>query len=592
MSPRSGKLLSCVLFGICMGVFAVFFIWPVGLSVAEGFRHTGADGTGRFTLDHIRGVFADPVLRRALRNSLAVAVCVTTATLLLALPLAILATRYSFRGKTVLSSLLLVPMILPPFVGAIGLRHILGRFGGLNTLLVWMGLVGPADPCNFLGGARFYGVVLIESLYLYPIMYLNISAALANLDPTMEQAAENLGATLAVRLRRIVLPLILPGIFAGGAIVFIWSFTELGTPLMFDYYSVAPVQVYWGIQELASNPRPYALVAVMLFVAAAAYAAARLVFGRRGYTMSTRAMTGEATRKLSGRRSVLAALPFVIVIGLAIVPHLGVIAVSLAEPGTWYRSILPAEWTGEHYARALSHPLSSGAVRNSLLYASLATVADLLLGFSIAYLCVRTRIRGRHLLDGLAMMPLAVPGLVVAFGYVAMTLQWPFPQLSRFLETAGWPGVASLLQVTGEDPNPILFLVIAYTVRRLPYVVRSAAAGLQQISGELEEAARNLGARTLYTVRRVMLPLVTPNLIAGALLAFSFAMLEVSDSLILAQTEEHYPMTKAIYALFTRLGDGVHVASAMGVWGMALLTVTLVGASLMLGKRLGAVFRL
>jgi iron(III) transport system permease protein len=121
--------------------------------------------------------------------------------------------------------------------------------------------------------------------------------------------------------------------------------------------------------------------------------------------------------------------------------------------------------------------------------------------------------------------------------------------------------------------------------------VRSASAGLEQTSGQLEEAAMNLGASPMLTIRRIVIPLIMANLIAGGILAFSFAMLEVSDSLILAQKQTHYPITKAIYELFSRLGDGPYIASAMGVWGMALLTVTLVGAGLLMGKRMGAIFR-
>jgi len=148
-----------------------------------------------------------------------------------------------------------------------------------------------------------------------------------------------------------------------------------------------------------------------------------------------------------------------------------------------------------------------------------------------------------------------------------------------------------LLDVVGANPNPALLLIIAYAVRRLPYVVRATVAGLEQTSGELEEAALNLGASRLRAVRTVIVPLIAANLIAGGLLAFSFAMLEVSDSLILAQRAADFPITKAIYVLFARLGDGPYIASAMGVWGMGLLTVTLVGASLMLGRRMGALFR-
>jgi iron(III) transport system permease protein len=243
---------------------------------------------------------------------------------------------------------------------------------------------------------------------------------------------------------------------------------------------------------------------------------------------------------------------------------------------------LPRHFTLEHYSGALSHPLAVGSIRNSLFYASCAVLIDLGLGLLIGYLVVRTRIWGRGLIDSLAMLPLAVPGLVMAFGYVAMTLRWPFAE--------GDP-LHGVIDVIGAEPNPIPLLIIAYAIRRLPYVVRATVAGLQQTSGEMEEAALNLGASRMRAIRTVVVPLIAANLIAGALLAFSFAMLEVSDSLILAQREAPFPITKAIYVLFERLGDGLYIASAMGVWGMALLATTLVGASLMIGTKMGAIFR-
>jgi iron(III) transport system permease protein len=189
---------------------------------------------------------------------------------------------------------------------------------------------------------------------------------------------------------------------------------------------------------------------------------------------------------------------------------------------------VPDPPTGRHFAEFLASKWTLPAVRNSMMFASLATMVDLALGLAIAYLLVRRRFFGRALLDGLAMLPLAVPGLVMAFGYYAIA-----SQLARD-------------SVVDPKVNPTLLLVIAYAVRRLPYVVRSAAAGFQQTSVALSEAAANLGAGPLRRQRTVTVPLISANLIAGGLLAFSFAMLEVSDSLVLAQKEAFYPITKAI----------------------------------------------
>jgi iron(III) transport system permease protein len=351
---------------------------------------------------------------------------------------------------------------------------------------------------------------------------------------------------------------------------------------MFDYQTVTPVQIFNGIKEMNTSQQPYALTAVMLIAAILFYVLGKLVFGGKAYAMYSKASVQSTVQTLSRFKGLLATLAFSVVIGLAVLPHISVIFTSFAVEGSWYKSVLPTAWTGEHYEGALSHTLAVGSIGNSLLYSSLAVVLDLFVGILIGYIVVRTKIRGRSLLDALSMLPLAVPGLVMAFGYVAMSLRWPFGEGDPF---EGW------IDVLGANPNPILLLVIAYGVRRLPYVVRSTVAGLEQTSGELEEAAMNLGASRVKAVRTIIIPLIMANLIAGGLLAFSFAMLEVSDSLILAQRESHYPITKAIYTLFERLGDGPYVASAMGVWGMALLAVTLIGASVLMGKKMGAIFR-
>ena len=280
---------------------------------------------------------------------------------------------------------------------------------------------------------------------------------------------------------------------------------------------------------------------------------------------------GRETIKLPKPTAMLCTAAFIVCIGLAVIPHIGVMLLSVSTD--WYRTVLPEHFTLDHYRHALGNELTLTAISNSLKYASLATLLDLVLGIGVAYVNVRTTIKGRQLLDAMAMLPLAVPGLVMAFGYLAMAREG---------------GVFHGLML-GE--NPLILLVIAYGMRRLPYVVRSASAGFQQVSPSLEEAAQNLGSPPLKALVKVTLPLVAPNLIAGGLLAFSFAMLEVSDSMILAQQAAHYPITKAIYQLVSALGDGPFLASALGVWAMVFLGVTLLGAGLLLGKKLGALFR-
>lgn len=578
--PRN--TVNYALLAVLLLLLSAFLLYPIFLTVQGAFAADvskpfafGDLFTGNnLTVRHVGLVFRDPATIEGLLNSAKIATCTTLLATLISLPLAVLTAKYKFPLKSVFGATVLVPLILPPFAGAIGMQMILGREGALNALL--------GTDWDILGEAKFWGIVVVQSLSLYPIIYLNTSAALANLDPALDEAAENVGAGPWRRFFLITLPLIRPGIFAGGTIVFIWSLTELGTPLVFDFRSATPVQIYNGLKEVETSQQPYALTFVMLTAAVASYLLGKLVFGGKGYAMYSKASRAGAETPLTGAAGVFAALAFLIVTCLALLPHFGVILTALSGTGQWYRSVLPREFTGHHFQVALSGPEAFGSIVTSLKLATAAVVLDLFIGVLVAYLIVRTKIRGRGVLDALTMLPIAVPGLVMAFGYVAMTLRWPFGR--------GDP-LEGLIAVVGATPNPIPLLIIAYAVRRLPYIVRSAVAGMEQTSGELEEAAMNLGASRVTAVRRVILPLIAANLIAGALLTFSFSMLEVSDSLLLAQQQQHYPITKMIFSFLNRLGDGPHIASAMGVWGMALLTVTLVGASVMIGKKLGSIFR-
>ncbi|HEY9249969.1 MAG TPA: iron ABC transporter permease, partial [Rariglobus sp.] len=405
----------------------------------------------------------------------------------------------------------------------------------------------------------------------YPIIYLNATAALANVDPAMEEAAQNLGCTGFRRFFKITLPLIKSGLFAGGTIVFIWAFTELGVPLIFDYPRVIAVQIFYGLKDIGGNPAPYALVAIMLVSTVLLYAIGKGLFGRQNHAMMAKATSSGGPRDLPRSRAWLCTAAFAGVTFIAVLPHIGVVLVAFSSD--WYASVLPRHFTLENFQLALGHNLTVPAIANSLKFASISTVVDVVLGIAIAYVVVRSKIPGRQVLDFLAMMPLAVPGLVLAFGYLAMSQEGKF------------------FSFINPVRDPTILLIIAYSVRRLPYVVRSAAAGFQQTSETLEEAAQNLGCPPVKATFKITLPLIAANLIAGGLLAFSFAMLEVSDSLVLAQKQAFYPITKAILELFQLLGDGKFIASALGVWAMVFLGVSIVGLSLMLGKRLGAIFR-
>ena len=547
--------------------FAVFFVWPILQILKGGF----VDADGRLTFSYLVALLRDPIYLVALRNSFLLACAGTSLALLIALPLAAVSDRYLFPLKGLLNSAVLVPMILPPFVGAIGIRQILGQYGAVNALVVALGLRPRGWTFDWLAANQFWGIAAVEALSLYPIIYLNAVAALANIDPAMEEAAENLGCTGLRRFLKVTLPLIQPGLFAGSTIVFIWIFTELGTPLVFDYARVTSVQIFYGLKDIGGNPFPYALVAVMLASSVLIYGVGKGVFGRSAYAMMAKATTAGGARALPAGRAWLCTTLFCAVTFVAILPHLGVVLVAFSRD--WYSTVLPSGLTLANYRAALGNEYTVPAIANSLKFAGASTVIDVILGVAIAYVVVRTRVVGRSVLDFLSMLPLAVPGIVLAFGYLAMA------QDGRFFS------------FINPVRNPTVLLIVAYSIRRLPYVVRSAAAGFQQTSVAFEEAAENLGCPPLRAVIRVTLPLIAANLLAGALLAFAFAMLEVSDSIILAQKMVYFPITKAILELFQLLGDGKFMACALGTWAMVFLAAMIAGVSVLLGKRLGAIFR-
>ncbi len=577
-----------IIFFITLAVFGVLFLFPLFRVIKGGFF----DEAGNFTLQYLVGVFGNPIYAQGLLNSVGIAIGTTTIVTLIAVPLAWIGNRYSFAGKGMLTGLLLVPMILPPFVGAIGFQQIFGQYGAFNALLrPFYEMIHVNPAIDWLGRARYFGVIFLQAFSLYPILYLNVSAAMANIDPAMEQAAENLGCTGFAKFRKITLPLIMPGLFAGGTIVFIWSFTELGTPLIMNYTRCAPVQVFDALKEIGKNPFPYALVFVMLAASLMLYAISKFFFGRKSYAMQAKASTASMTVPLRGFASLLAIVPFAVVIFIALLPHIGVVLTSFAAPGSWYRTVLPATFTTHNYVEALGHSMTVGSIRNSLVYSGLAIGFNIVLGISIAFVVVRSDLKIRGLLDALAMLPLAVPGLVMAFGYLAVSSELSILKIDWWFIHFDITNFSWLLNIVDVRRNPTVILVIAYSIRRLPYMVRSAVAGLQQTSVTLEEAASNLGASPLRTVMRITVPLIFANLIAGAMLAFAFSMLEVSDSLMLAQRQDFFPITKTIYELFQLIGTGKYVASALGVWAMAFLAVTILGSSMMLGKKLGAIFR-
>jgi iron(III) transport system permease protein len=553
--------------------FGVFLLYPLLYVVQGAFFAPRDDGTVRFTLDFFTLVFQNELYRASFCNSLLIGTATTITCLVLTLPLALAFHRLAFPGKRWLQAAMLAPLILPPFVGAIGFKHFFARFGSLNLLLMDLGILSPQNPIDWFGQGGLVGIIAMEVLHLFPILFLSVSAALANIDPSLRDAAANLGARGFYLFRTVTFPLAMPGVFAGCSIVFVSAFTDLGTPLIFDFQATVPTQIFNTSSESSDNPVGFALVLLTLLLVLACFLLGKKFGDAGSHAMMARSSSTEHLRFLPPLQSWLVSLSVAGLLLAALSPHLGVLLSSFSDK--WFMSVLPDRLSGQAYGEVFADDFTALSIRNSLVYSLFSSGLDLVLGIAIAHLLARETFPGKSFLDAVAMLPLALPGLVLAFGYLA-----------GFNTSIPW------LAWLNPRNDPTVLLIVSYSVRRLPYIVRAAYAGYQQTSVTLEEASLNLGASRWRTMRKITLPLIAANLVAGTLLTFSFAMLEVSDSLLLAMETRFAPITKAIYELMQRpYPQAASLACALGVLAMLLLAVSLLLASRILGRKMGQLFR-
>jgi iron(III) transport system permease protein len=554
--------------------FGCFLIYPLIGLLGGAFLLTDAQGHKTFTLRFFQLLIENRLYRLSFINSFEIAILATGFTALVSIPLAVLFTRYRFPGRELLQPALLAPLILPPFVGALGIKHIFARFGALNLLLAKFGVVSLAHPIDWLGASGFTGIVILEVLHLFPIFFLSVSAAIANIDPSLLDAAANLGASAWRRFVTITLPLARPGLFAGACIVFISAFTDLGTPLILNFSATVPTQIFNASVDANSEQIGYAFVVATLVLVMIFFLFVRRFGESAASAMPARASQATTEEMLSPWAGWCVTTAVVAFLFVAILPHIGVVVSSFAE--RWFFTILPTEISTRYYAEVFTNGLTATSITNSLLYSGLSAFLDLGLGLVIAHLLAREIFYGKSFLDALAMLPLALPGLVLAF---ALLMSYNFHDW-------GWAWM-------NPRTNPTFLLVISYALRRLPYIVRAAYAGYQQTSITLEEASFNLGAGRWRTFTRITLPLIAPSLIAGTILTFCFAMLEVSDSLILAMEARFAPITRGIYEVMGRPSpDSAALACALGVLAMGLLGGGLFLGSRLMGQRLGGFFRI
>ena len=524
-------------------IAAAFLLLLLVIPAITVFHAAFADSAGGFTLGHFGAFFGLSLMRESFVNSLVVALLSVVFASLIAVPLAYLTARFAFRGALMIQTLGVLPLIMPPFVGAAAMQLIFGKNGSVNLLLSeHFGFTLP-----FMEGLT--GVVLVESLHYFPFILLNLAAALANIDGALEEAAQNLGGSGFALFRRVVFPLALPGYVAGASLVFVKVFDDLGTPLVLNVTNMLAPQAYLRITSVGlDDPLGYVISVLMIAFSVLAMWLASLALRGRDYTSAQRSGSAAAKRRLQPWQAVLAYGWVALVLLLTLSPHLGLVLLSLAK--VWSFSPLPDAYTLEHYATMFD---GSGAmIGNTLLYCGLAALIDVLLGVTIAWLILRSRLPLMRSLDFVATASLAIPGLVLAIGYL---------RTFRGIEING-------IALAGSW----LLIMLAYAIRRLPYAVRACVAALQQVHVSLEEAALNLGATRARAMQRIVVPLMAGGILAGFVTSFITAAVELSATLLLTTSQGQAPMSYGIY-LYMQSIAGRGPGAALGV--LALVVVAL-----------------
>ena len=453
-------------------------------------------------------------------NSILVATTVTISATLLGLLMAFIMARYKFPGKSLFRILVLVPMFIIPFANALAVKAVFS-YDGIGSVILHDYLRILPWRINLSGLA---GVMFLQIMAYMPIAYLNIFSSLANIDPNLEEQAENLGAKGFKLFRTVTLPLALPGIAAGAILVFIFSLEDLAGPIVFNERNLISYQIYDKLLVSAGKPTILpeisTLALVMLMFAILGYAIIRSYVSLKQYAMLSKGGRRHPRERRPGALGLIAIyLTLLTILAFASVPQVGTILITfgLLQPDG---KLTLSQFTLSHLARVLTAPDVNIYIRNSVVYATLALGLMLTIAIPAAYAVSRSKSKLMGILDALVTLPIAIPGLVVAVG------------LFFFYSTGIFRGTP-FDPTSPETYNPMYVLVLAYGIRKIPFVARSLFAGLQQTHVSLEEAAMNLGASRSKVLVSIVIPLILLNILSGVLLGFIYASTEVSVSITL-----------------------------------------------------------
>jgi len=485
-----------VVFALCLVMIAVLLIAPLSEVFVVGFVDPE---TGGYTLANYATVLSHPYYLGALGNTLLVGVGGMAGACLIGVPLAYFVARFEVKARSLISTVAVLALVSPPFIGAYSWILVLGNNGWVTKPLRELGLAVPS-----IYGTP--GIILVFTLKFFPFVYLMTESALRSINRSFEEAAANLGCSPMSRFFRITLPLVFPAVSSGAILAFVLSIADFGTPAIIgrNFRTLSTIAYNQYTAEMGGTPSiAVAISMVMIVISMAAVFLQRYFLSKRRYAG---ALTNLPEQKpLSGLFGVLVHAFCYLVVLLAALPMIVVFYTSiLATSGP----VFTGAFGLTSYARVWNE--LPNVVGNSFAFALAAVAMITVTSAFISYIVVRRETWLSGLLDSLLMVPYVVPGVVMAIGF-ALTFNRPPVDL---IGTA-------------------LIIILVVFIRRLPYGVRSTSSILRQIKPSIEEAAVNLGAPPALAFLKVTVPIMLPGIVVGAMMSFITAINELSSTLLL-----------------------------------------------------------
>ncbi|WP_458353445.1 ABC transporter permease [Peribacillus frigoritolerans] len=486
----------------------------------------------------------------ALWNSVYISILSVLVSALIGIPLAYIFNRYDFPGRSFFSSAAILPIVLPSLVGVMAFMFLYGESGLIpNAIKDLFGL----DKVPFkIGGVS--GILIVHAYTMYVYFYMTVSAAINKIDPSLEEAAYNLGANKFKVFWKVTFPLLTPAIVAASLLVFMISMASFSAPfLLAGGYRVLSLQIYFskinGDMEIAATQSvilSIVSISFLLFM--------RWYQNRKDYRMASKGIGAHRSEVKNQFMKWLMVVSGVIGVIILLLPHFTILLLSLVPDGTWTFQTYPTVFNVENYRLLFEDPNIFKPLRNSLLMAVIATLANLVFGVIASYVLVKRKFVGKSFVDILVMIPWALPATVIG-----MNLIFAFNE----------PSVFSFGQIL---VGTFWILPLAYFIRHIPLVVRSTNAVLEQLDDSIEEAARNLGAKWFYTFRRVIFPIIMPGVLSGTLLAFIESVGEFPTSVLL-YTISNRPISIEIMNQLRMFNMGQ--AAAYGMIQITLIVIVL-----------------